>query len=188
MSTPRIPAPGLLFLSALCACWEQIWPELFPLLGKLFGPLAWEEGPLPFTQTGYYDAELGAPITRRLMAFEELVPLDRLAWAKLETNELEHRFSKPKGGRLVNLDPGLLTLERLVLATGKNYTHRVYLNHGIWADLTLIYQFGSWRVLPWTFPDYAAPDMQQRLSLLRTMYKQRLDEHAETMHTPTKQE
>jgi len=166
--------PALLVCSVLSARWQRIWPGLLHELEDLFGPVAGVHGPEPFTHTGYYDAELGAPLQRRFLAFDELLPHDRLAWAKLQTNELERRHSREDGRRLVNLDPGLLSLERLVLATGKNYTHRIYLSQGIWADLTLIYQRNKWQVLPWTFPDYADSSMQHHLLRLREHYKERV--------------
>ncbi len=174
MSTPKIPDPALLFLSVLCARWEEIWPQLEPSLEGHFGPAAYVSDLIPFTQTRYYDEELGTPIYRRVLAFETLLPHDRLAWAKLLTNALERRFTSAGGNRLVNLDPGLVSLERLVLATGKNFTHRIYQGQGIWADLTLIYTAGAWQTLPWTFPDYAGPELQKHLSILRELYKTRL--------------
>lgn len=174
MSRPQLPEPALLVLSVLSARMEELWPDLSAQLQELFGPLLDDHGPLPFTFTTYYNAELGAPIMRRLLAFATLLPHDRLAWAKRETNKLELASSREDGRRLVNLDPGLLSLERLVLATGKNYTHRIYLGQGIWADLTLIYQRGAWQTLPWTFPDYADSEMQAHLFRLRERYRQQL--------------
>ena len=109
MSTPKIPDPALLFLSVLCARWEEIWPQLEPSLEGHFGPAAYVSDLIPFTQTRYYDEELGTPIYRRVLAFETLLPHDRLAWAKLLTNALERRFTSAGGNRLVNLDPGLVS-------------------------------------------------------------------------------
>ena len=89
---------------------------------------------------------------------------------------------QPGGSRRVNLDPGLITLERLVLASGKNFTHRVYLGQGIWADLTMIYNKKTgWVVLPWTFPDYATEDMKRRLTELRALYKTTVETAAQEM-------
>ena len=87
---------------------------------------------------------------------------------------MEQRRAGPDGRRLFNLDPGLLSQERLVLATGKNYTHRLYLGQGIWGDLTLIFQNGGWRAQPWTFPDYAGPELQEHLTRLRVRHKEKL--------------
>ena len=126
-----------------------------------------------FDQTEYYDAELGTPITRRIVAFDRLRPLDELADIKLFTNGLEQRDAKG-GKRLFNLDPGFITMQNLVLATGKNFSHRIYLKEGIWADLTMIWQKKQWVVFPWTFPDYAGDDMKLRLTKLRQSYKNKL--------------
>ena len=90
-------------------------------------------------------------------AVERLVPQDQLAAIKLKTNELETRW-EVEGQRQVNVDPGILSAERLVLATGKNYIHRIYLGSGVYGDLTLIYSQGSYRPLPWTYPDYQVPE------------------------------
>lgn len=174
MSIPRIPAPGLLIISVLCADWDTCWPGLLDELEARFGP-ADSSDVFPFDQTDYYNAELGTPITRRLLAFDTLRPLDELADIKLFTNALEDRAAS-NGKRLFNLDPGFLTTERLVLATGKNFSHRIYLTDGIWADLTLIWQKGGWVEFPWTFPDYAGEDMKTRLTKLRQSYKIKLNE------------
>ncbi len=178
MSVPREPQPGKAVLSVLAAAdwWEPGhrggWLPLHDELVTLFGPVDYKSGLLPFDHTGYYEAELGAPLFRRLLGFERLLPLDGLLGFKLATNELERVLARPDGSRRVNLDPGVLTLERLVLASGKNFTHRVYLGSGIWADLTLIYnKREGWVILPWTFPDYATDDMKRRLTALRTLYK-----------------
>ena len=174
MSAPRVPEPGLLVLSVLCAEWEACWPRLSAELEARFGLTDFASAFMDFGHTDYYDRELGTPLRRRMLAFERLVPLDGLPEAKLFTNELERREARSDGSRRFNLDPGVLTQERLILATGKNFTHRVYLGRGIWADLTLVYTGGGWLVLPWTFPDYAAPDMLELLSEMREHYRRKL--------------
>lgn len=179
MSTPREPSPGKLVLSVLAAAdwWEPSWPGLRAELVERYGPVDYETPPLAFAHTAYYDEELGSPLFRRILGFARLVPLDGLVAVKLATNADERAHARPAtnpsgGSRRVNLDPGLITLERLVLASGKNFTHRIYLGSGIWADLTLIYNKKTgWVVLPWTFPDYATADMKRRLTELRALYK-----------------
>jgi len=170
-------------LSVLAAAdwWDLAWPGYRAELVERYGPVDYESPLLPFDHTDYYDDELGSPqsgkLARRILGFGRLVPLDGLVAVKLATNADERAQARPasngSGGlRRVNLDPGLLTLERLVLASGKNFTHRVYLGQGIWADLTMIYNKKTgWVVLPWTFPDYATEDMKRRLTELRALYK-----------------
>jgi len=174
MSTPVIPDPGLLVISILCADWHSCWPGLLDDLEMKYGRADEISGVFPFDQTDYYDAELGAPISRRLIAFEILRPLDELADIKRFTNSLELQYGEP-GKRRFNLDPGFITLQSLVLATGKKFTHRIYLKEGIWADLTLVWQKKQWVDFPWTFPDYAGVDMKTRLTKLRQSYKDKLN-------------
>jgi len=170
MSTPFIPLPARALLSVLSARWDRFWPDLVPRIENILGRIDYESDLIPFTQTRYYDRELGNPISRRILSFARPLAMDGLAAIKLATNNLEEEWSA-SGQRLFNLDPGYLTQERLVLATGKNFSHRVYLSHGIWADLTLIYHKGEWFDLPWTFPDYATAEIKTHLTRIREMYK-----------------
>lgn len=175
MSTPGHPPPALLVLSIFSSRWEEFWPPLLQDLEKRFGPAETVSDLIPFEETAYYRREFGAPLLRRMLSFRRLVPQDQLAAIKLATNGIELASSRGSG-RIVNIDPGLLTLERLVLATGKNFTHRVYLGKGIYADLTLIFQGGCWKALPWTFPDYAGATLQGLLTEMRRQYRDRLTE------------
>ena len=86
--------------------------------------------------------------------FQDLVEQIALAEIKRHTNSIEQTYAL-EGKRQLNLDPGYLLYERFVLASGKNFTHRVYIGNMIYADLTLIYQKGAFQTLPWTYPDYA---------------------------------
>ncbi|WP_419787424.1 DUF4416 family protein [Pseudodesulfovibrio sp.] len=174
MSHPKSPDPGLLVLSVLSARFDELWDRLLADLEARFGTVDFVTDPFVFDQTDYYDAELGTPIMRRIVAFDTLRPLDELADIKLFTNGLEARYGEGDR-RAVNLDPGFITAERLVLATGKNFSHRIYLHDGIWADLTLIWQKGGWKDFPWTFPDYAGEEMKSRLTKLRQLYKTKLN-------------
>jgi len=174
MSTPVTPEPGQLIISILSARWDECWPQIHEELETNFGPMDEVSDEFPFDFSDYYNAELGSPITRRLVAFEMLRPLDELADIKLFTNSLEQKHGEP-GSRLFNLDPGFVTLQSLVLATGKKFSHRIYLKDGIWADLTLVWQKKQWVDFAWTFPDYADSDMKSRLTKLRQSYKTKLN-------------
>lgn len=171
MSIPKKPARAKAFMSILSARWDEFWPGLKDELRPRFGEVDFETEPIPFTQTKYYDRELGTPIYRKILTFLEPIDQDSLAGLKLFTNGLENKYASGES-RLFNLDPGMVTLERLVLATGKNFIHRIYLGEGIWADLTLIFHKGGWMTLPWTFPDYAEDSMKEVLSGIRNRYKE----------------
>jgi hypothetical protein len=140
----------------------------------IFGPVEDVVGPLKFEFTTYYDMELGKGIRRWIISFANVVDPSGLAEIKLATNEIEQRYSK-EGRRQFNLDPGLITLGNFVLATGKNNAHRVYLNKGIFADLTLIFRRASYGPLEWTYPDYSDSVLLDVLNRIRESYKQKLE-------------
>ncbi len=174
MSKLQEPLPAQPVLSILSSRWEEFWPELLQKLRPELGEADYISEPWHFTETSYYDQELGQPIQRRILAFAPLLPPQRLVHCKLLCHRLEYEQASGEGKRLFNLDPGLLFLERLVLATGKNFTHRIYLDQGVFADLTLLYTKGAWQTLPWTYPDYAGKIVQDILSKLRERYKMKL--------------
>ncbi|MHC1789806.1 DUF4416 family protein [Solidesulfovibrio sp.] len=176
MSRPAAPLPAKVVVSVISAELDALWLPAVAGLEARLGPAEIAYPATPFTHTAYYNDELGTPLVRRLLAFARLSPQEALGPLKRFTNALEDRLARPDGSRRVNLDPGLLTCERLVLATGKNYTHRIYLGDGIFGDLTLVFQAGSWHTLPWTFPDYAAPDMLGRVTDIRNRYRRDLRE------------
>lgn len=138
-------------------------------LVESFGPVDLISPWYPFDFTTYYEPEMGSPLLRRILAFKALIEQDRLAEIKVITNSLEQRYSE-ENKRKINIDPGYLAHERFVLATGKNFAHRIYIGKGIYADLTLIYQKGDFVTLPWTYPDYAHDHLLQFLRQVRKKY------------------
>ncbi|MCK8600729.1 DUF4416 family protein [Desulfoferrobacter suflitae] len=165
MSVPREPQDAKLIVGLL---FREVDVQMKTLisLNEQFGPVDFLTEPKFFDYTNYYQKEMGPTLYRQTASFEKLMKPELLPDIKLFTNQLEKRLAQDHCRR-VNIDPGFLTEERLVLATGKNYTHRIYLRDGIFADLTLIYQKGSYRVLPWTYPDYRRPDLLHFLGVLR---------------------
>lgn len=168
MSIPRAPQRAKLIIGLIMKdrmLIESLSAELCASYGRLEMVSAW----MPFNYTTYYEPEMGAPLSRRMLAFKNLIQQDELPAIKLTTNRLEESYSH-NGKRRVNIDPGYLLLERLVLASGKNFSHRIYLGQGIYADLTLIYQHGVFNKLPWTYPDYADQPMLEFLQQVRSKY------------------
>lgn len=139
-----------------------------------FGPLLAASGRFPFTQTRYYEKSMGEGLTKQLLAFSRLTPMDQLAEAKRAAIALEEelarsgRFPEP---RPLNLDPGHLGLGKFVLATTKDQAHRIYLRHGIFAEVTLLFQDGRWTPNPWTYPDYRLPGVLAFLEEMRARYR-----------------
>jgi hypothetical protein len=118
---------------------------------------------------------MGWPLHRRFVSFRNLIPPEDLVDIKLRTNRIEQQHSQ-RGRRKINIDPGYICKERLILATGKNYVHRVYLNKGVYADLTLVFERGSFRALPWTYRDYAETKMISYFNNIRKRYITQLQE------------
>jgi len=143
--------------------------KLAEIFEKKFGPIDLASPWMDFDYTDYYTMEMGSPLFRRMTAFERLVPQDSLPDIKIFTNQVESRFST-NGRRRINIDPGFLSHERFVLATGKNFTHRIYLGKGIYADLTLVFSKGVFQDLEWTYPDYRSEAVKNFLYLVRKKY------------------
>lgn len=114
---------------------------------------------MDFDLTHYYDRQTGPSLLRQFVAFERLIDPARLAAVKLATNKIEQDFAAAAQDgppRPVNLDPGYVTEGKLVLASVKDFSHRVYLRDGIYAEVTLQYVRGRWVAHEQTFPDYAS--------------------------------
>lgn len=145
-------------------------------LKERFGQILLETEAMPFNYTTYYCREMGSPLYRIILAFSDLVERDSLPEKKIETNNIENRFLE-QGNRRINIDPGLITLENLCLATTKPYTHRVYLRNGIWGEITLIFRGDSYQRLEWTYPDYGSTELIEIFNRLRETYRRHLKCH-----------
>ena len=174
MSHPQTPDQVKL-ISSLFSPEKELIDRAIEELSKIFGTIDRLSPELVFDRTKYYAKEMGWPLHRRFITFVELVPPDSIVDIKLKTNELEKKFLLGENRR-INIDPGYISPERMILATGKNYTHRVYLSKGIFADLTLVFQRGGFRTLKWTYPDYASPELIGFFNTIRKQYMEQLKE------------
>ena len=174
MSQPREPDPVKL-VSSLFSPEKTLIDRVVDDLADLFGPVDWKSPELVFDRTEYYAREMGWPLYRRFISFARLIPPDHLVEAKLRTNDLEQQYAR-EGKRRVNIDPGYICAERLILATGKNYVHRVYLARGIYADLTLIFKRGGFIAVDWTYPDYADSKTREFFNEVRNLYMEQIRE------------
>jgi len=176
MSTPAVPLAVKPVASLILARADLTGPVL-RRLASYWGPVDLV-GPLwPFTATDYYNREMGSDLWRCLASFLHLASPAHLADWKVFTNSLEKRFTLGDR-RLVNLDPGYVGRERLVLATGKNYAHRLYLSQGIYGDLTLLAGRQGFQALSWSYPDYAEGPLPAYLTLVRQKYLWQLQQLA----------
>ena len=157
-------------------------------LTALFGLVDARSEMFPFDWTNYYDAEMGNPLYRRFLSFAELIEAPAIVEAKIASNELEAAMSEkyPKVGRPINLDPGYLEQSKLVLASTKNFSHRILIARGIYAEVTLCYQGGQWKSFPWTFPDYGSQNYHPFFTALRENYRRQLNAAGFAIRIPGK--
>jgi hypothetical protein len=113
---------------------------------------------------------MGGDLFRCFITFKILISIPLLPDIKQSTNRLEERYATPVGNRRLNIDPGYICLEHVVLATTKGYAHRPYLRDGIYADLTLIYRNKSFQALEWTYPDYRQEEVIGLFNQFRKKY------------------
>ncbi len=129
-----------------------------------WGPVGLVSARFEFSETDYYRDSMGLGLKKQFFAFEQLVGAERLADLKLQTNQWEAEYAasaRHAEPRPVNLDPGYITLAKLVLASTKDHSHRIYLGRGIFAEITLHFRDGGWQASPWTYPDYRRADFQE---------------------------
>ena len=190
------PQKVKLIIGIISAYPELILP-LESALVKKFGPIDHRAGPFPFNFTDYYEAEMGKGLNRWFGSFKKLIAPDNIARIKIWTNRLEEKFvhltpkylkvatipsltgsrQRDEGqgeplsiSRPINLDPGYLTAAKLVLFSTKDYSHRIYLSGGIYAEVTLQYSRGQYQPLPWTYPDYQTPPYLEFFQHVRQNY------------------
>ncbi|MDD4979970.1 MAG: DUF4416 family protein [Candidatus Omnitrophica bacterium] len=138
-------------------------------LEKKFGRIDFESPLLPFTHTHYYEEEFGKGLKRKFVSFKKLIPPEGLPKIKIATNRIEQKLSRA-GLRLINIDPGYLDMAKLVLATTKDYKHRIYLDKGIYAEITLFYEHKDFKAWEWTYPDYKTADYIAVFNRIREIY------------------
>lgn len=176
MAEPKEALPVKLFCGAICTDGVDA-DEVEVKLAELFGSVERRFGPHRFDiYTKYYCRQMGDVLWRYFFVFEPLRMPDFLTEAKLSTNRLEHLWYRD-GRRCVNLDPGYIHPARLVLASCKDFAHRIYLCRGVYAEVTMLWRRGTWSVLPWTFPDFAGGAYFGFFEEVRRHYIHQLNRH-----------
>ncbi len=155
MGTPTNPE-SVKLVCAVMGRDESMLAEGRDLLAGRFGALELAGPVFDFSFSSYYEREMGAGLVKQFLGFGPLVNPEDLAEIKRATNDLEAGLARSEGmpGRALNIDPGYVSGGQLVLATTKNYSHRIYIGKGIFAEVTLLYTRGEFTPLPWTYRDY----------------------------------
>lgn len=172
------PPQPVLRLVAIISRYDEALAWAREKIESQLGPHALVSDAFVFHDTDYYDAEMGTELKKQFVCSAELVNPGELAAVKHATNQWEAEYaataSHPEP-RPLNLDPGYIAESKLVLASTKNHSHRIYLSRGIFAEITLGYSRTSgWKSLPWTYPDYQRDDFQQFFTAARGYLRQQL--------------
>ena len=176
MGSPREPSPVKLFVALLCND-NALVARVEDNLSELFGAIDWASDLLPWQVTNYYREEMGSQLQRKFVSFAPLIEPSKLADIKLITHDVEAKHlwsSRGKRGRNVNVDPGYLEANKVVLASTKNAAHRLYLKAGIYGEATLRFCHGAFEPFPHTYPDYRWPETLSFFLALRSVYLRQL--------------
>jgi hypothetical protein len=168
--------PPVKLISGLISNSSDLLEKTKELLQAEYGFLELTSHVFPFDFTRYYEREMGPGLIRQYICFAPLILRERLPEIKIYTNNLERSFTGPGGGRQINIDPGYLTAENMILATTKKASHRPYLQDGIYAEVTYRFIKGSFQELEWTYPDYRQPQSIEFFSRVRDRYRHQLAE------------
>jgi hypothetical protein len=179
MGLIRKPLPVKLFCGILSSE-PAIINESTDLINAVYGPIDFETEVLPWDTTDYYRDEMGTDILRKFLFFKKLIAPDCLAAVKVFTNDIEERLADrtPSGlRRRVNLDPGYVTEAKVVLATTKDFSHRVYIGENIYAEATLRYsnKEKSFVSCDHTYFDFRTEQYKTMFNTARTMLREALD-------------
>jgi hypothetical protein len=176
MGAPHLPTPVLLLIAASSRYEAALTWGLLECVRE-FGPIAAVSPAFDFTETAYYASAMGGELKKQFWAFTTPINPGRLAAIKLTTNRWEAEYpglSTHAEPRPLNLDPGYLTLAKLVLASTKDHAHRIFLADGIYAEVTLSFRGGAWQPLDWTYPDYRRNDFQAFFTQAREVLRKAL--------------
>lgn len=171
------PGEPAAFLCAVMARGAEAVDEAVAALASRFGGVRGRSPTWAFDMSGYYEAEMGPGLAKGLVWLGDPIDPEKLAGRKRQSLAFEReRAVEGAGGdlrRAVNVDPGLLSEESLVLATTKASGHRVAIGAGLWAEVTLRFERGEYRPLPWTYPDYQQPEVGEFLLGVRRRLRER---------------
>ncbi|NOZ63545.1 MAG: DUF4416 family protein [Caldiserica bacterium] len=172
MGIVKEPDPVKLFFAEFTSEVE-LFPQVEHKLADMFGDIDFSSPLFDFNYTDYYAEEMGKNLKKKFVSFKKLINPQELSRIKRASQVLEEEFSR-NGKRRINLDPGYLSLSKVVLASTKDSYHRLYLGNGIYGEVTLYFFKGSYQPLSWTYPDYCSDDFREIFATIRKRYKDEL--------------
>jgi hypothetical protein len=145
-------------------------------LTESFGPIDHVSTVVDFKFTDYYLKQMGEGLKRKFVSFTQTVLPEKLSEIKIRTNEMEKEIKMEFGSdqRMVNIDPGYMTASALIMATAKDFSHRIALQKGIYAHLELLFGKNEVKILNWTYPDFRTEEYQRFFLEVRKIYLEQL--------------
>ena len=175
MAKPKSFSPVKL-ICGIIASKEASFKKAEERLVRLYGSLDITSPLITFNFTDYYEKRMGKNLKRQFLSFDSLISPEKLGEIKLRTNGLEEEIRKElkENRRVVNLDPGYLTQSSLIMATAKDFAHRIPIQQGIYAHLELLFSKKDIKTLDWTYPDYRSEEYQNFFMETRRIYLSQL--------------
>lgn len=166
MSDLKSATNALLFISVLYNKSKCTLNDILSQLGKGYEhPITFNHQFFPMQE--YYSKEMGSELSRVFLFYPNAISREDLVNVKKYCDRLE-KANLDVNGRTFNIDPGIITLDQVVLSSGKPYSHRIYLKDGVYAELTYQFKGKSYHQLDWTYPDYQHPEIIQQFNWFRS--------------------
>jgi len=171
MAKPEVPVKAKLFTGILYSD-ENACERAEIILKKKYGTVDIQTDHITFDHTTYYDS-MGPDLKKRILSFTKLINREDIVKIKLHTNKIESRISG-KGSRIINIDPGYLTLSNVFLASCKEFYHRIYLGKGIYLENEYRYAAKQFHFWEWTYPDYKKKEYLDFFYTMRKKYHEQI--------------
>ncbi len=158
MGTIKKALPVKIFIGMLSSE-RTVMADCEEKLVTVYGPVDLRSDIIPWNHSDYYQQEMGDELLRQFIAFERLQSPDTLPEIKRRMIEEENNWRGNGRGaefRRINLDPGYITEAKVVLATTKDFAHRLYIGDNMYAEVELSYrrELRGFMPLEHTYPDF----------------------------------
>ena len=167
----------VLLIAAVVSRYDDAFDAAREMTSQHWGEIVMESPRWEFTETKFYHATMGLDLKKQFFVYRPLIAPNEIAEAKIASNQMEADYAARAGhpeSRPLNIDPGYISQAKLVLATTKDRDHRIYLQQGIFAEVTLYFRSGEWTKSRWTYPDYQRSDFQDFFSECRKHLRETL--------------
>ncbi len=173
MAKPKPPQAAVQIV-AIFSRYESVLDWAMQKISDQWGEFGLVSPRFDHNETNYYEAEMGTGLRKQFLVLASRYDPAWLPQSKLQSNAWEEELAASQSTvetRPLNIDPGYLTLTKLVLASAKDRAHRIYLRDGIYAEECLYYLDQRWNSRPWTYPDYQREDFQRFFTAARVFLK-----------------